>query len=311
VSWREHQNNEVDDLKPDNSEAADQSGTDISVRGTLYIVATPIGNLDDLSVRAGRVLEKVDVVAAEDTRHSGRLLQHLGLQKRLIALHDHNERDRAGSLLDELEAGRNVALVSDAGTPLISDPGYVLVKEARKRGFVVSPIPGPCALVTALSGAGLPTDRFLFVGFLPAKRSGRRSAIDGLRKEPATLVFYESPHRILETIRDMADLFGEARDIVLGRELTKTFETFYSGQIHQVLSALEADPHGTKGEFVVMVHGAVVAEDNQDIGTVDVDRLLTLLLAELPVKKVARMVAELTGQSKNDLYQRALALRQG
>jgi 16S rRNA (cytidine1402-2'-O)-methyltransferase len=257
------------------------------------------------------VLEKVDVIAAEDTRHSGRLLQHLGIQKRLIALHDHNERIRAGSLLDELEAGRNVALISDAGTPLISDPGYVLVREARKRGFVVSPIPGPCALVTALSGAGLPTDRFLFVGFLPAKRGGRRAAIEKLRKEQATLVFYESPHRILETVRDMADVFGDTRDIVLGRELTKTFETFYAGQVRQVLDALESDPHGTKGEFVVMVHGARVEAGDDDTGDVDVDRLLTMLLAELPVKKAARMVAELTGLSKNDLYQRALGLRQG
>lgn len=304
-------NDEVDDLKCDTGEAGGQSGPEASVRGTLYIVATPIGNLDDLSVRAGRVLEKVDVIAAEDTRHSGRLLQHLGIQKRLIALHDHNERDRAGSLLDELEAGRDVALISDAGTPLISDPGYVLVREARKRGFVVSPIPGPCALVTALSGAGLPTDRFLFVGFLPAKRSGRRSAIDKLRKEPATLVFYESPHRILDTVRDIAEVLGETRDIVLGRELTKTFETFYSGPVHQVLGTLESDPHGTKGEFVVMVHGAGVAESDENTGTVDIDRLLAALLAELPVKKVARMVAELTGQSKNELYQRALALRQG
>lgn len=298
-------------MKSDNGEPAGRPGAETGVRGTLYIVATPIGNLDDLSVRAGRVLQKVDVIAAEDTRHSGRLLQHLGIQKRLIALHDHNERNRVGSLLDELEAGRSVALISDAGTPLISDPGYVLVREARKRGFVVSPIPGPCALVTALSGAGLPTDRFLFVGFLPAKRGGRRAAIEKLRKEQATLVFYESPHRILDTVRDMADVFGDTRDIVLGRELTKTFETFYAGQVRQVLDALESDPHGTKGEFVVMVHGARVAEGDGDTGEVDVDRLLTMLLAELPVKKAARMVAELTGQSKNDLYQRALGLRQG
>lgn len=299
-------------MKSDNNEAINQSSDEKDSRGTLYIVATPIGNLDDLSVRAGRVLAKVDVIAAEDTRHSGRLLQHLGLQKRLIALHDHNEKSRAGSLLDELNAGRDVALISDAGTPLISDPGYVLVREARRRGFVVSPIPGPCALVTALSAAGLPTDRFLFVGFLPAKRSGRRTAIDELRKESATLVFYESPHRILDAMRDIADVLGEAREVVLGRELTKTFETFYSGEVGQVLAALESDPHGTKGEFVVMVHGVRTADGEEDAGAVDVDvdRMLGLLLAELPVKKVARMVAELTGRSKNELYQRALELKQ-
>lgn len=296
-------------MKSDNGEIISQSSTERDSRGVLYIVATPIGNLDDLSVRASNVLAKVDVVAAEDTRHSGRLLQHLGLQKRLIALHDHNEKHRTSSLLDELDAGRSVALISDAGTPLISDPGYVLVREARSRGFIVSPIPGPCALVTALSAAGLPTDRFLFVGFLPAKRSGRRTALDKLRKEPATLVLYESPHRILDAMRDVADAFGEAREVVLGRELTKTFETFYSGTASEVLSALEVDSHGTKGEFVVMVHGACVDDGDEGAEALDVDRLLSLLLTELPVKKVARIAADLTGRSKNELYQRALDLK--
>ncbi len=278
-------------------------------RGTLYIVATPIGNLDDLSARAIRVLEKADLVAAEDTRHSGRLLQHLGLRKRLVALHDFNERARAGSVLDELESGLDIALISDAGTPLISDPGYVLVREARQRGLRVSPVPGPCALVTALSAAGLPTDRFLFVGFLPAKRSGRQASLRELVRELATLVFYESPHRILDTLRDMEEVFGQEREVVLGRELTKTFETFYSGQVHAVLAELEADPHGSKGEFVVMVHGAEAAASGESDGGVDTDRLLRVLMAELPVKKVAKMASELTGRSRNDLYQRALELR--
>jgi 16S rRNA (cytidine1402-2'-O)-methyltransferase len=297
-------------LKSDNSEAVHQLITNSDLRGTLYIVATPIGNLDDLSLRASNILAKVDVIAAEDTRHSGRLLQHLGLQKRLIALHDHNEKDRAGSLLNELEAGRSVALISDAGTPLISDPGYVLVREARKRGFVVSPIPGACALVTALSAAGLPTDRFLFIGFLPAKRSGRRTALSALSSESVTLVFYESPHRILDTIRDIAELLGDTREVVLGRELTKTFETFYSGEARQVLTALTSDPHGTKGEFVVMVHGANATNGDDETGVLDVNRLLELLLRELPVKKVARLASELTGRSKNELYQRALEIKQ-
>ncbi|WP_041340260.1 16S rRNA (cytidine(1402)-2'-O)-methyltransferase [Marinobacter similis] len=296
-------------MKSEGRESVSEAGKKEQAQGVLYIVATPIGNLDDLSSRAVSVLNGVDVVAAEDTRHSGRLLQHLGLHKRLIALHDHNERDRAGSLLQELEAGRSVALISDAGTPLISDPGYVLVREARSRGLKVSPIPGACALVAALSAAGLPTDRFLFVGFLPAKRSGRRAALEQQVRETATLVFYESPHRILDAVSDIAAVFGEEREIVLGRELTKTFETFYSGSVAEVLATLEADPHGTKGEFVVMIHGAEPVTSDDDAGALDVDRLLKLLLPELPVKKVAKLVAELSGRPKNELYQRALELK--
>ncbi len=294
--------NEVSDLpSPGNRKA--QAG------GTLYVVATPIGNLEDLSPRAIRILAGVDVVAAEDTRHSGRLLSHLGIQKRLIALHDHNEKDRAAGLLAELEAGRDVALISDAGTPLISDPGYVLVREARAAGYVVSPIPGPCALVTALSAAGLPTDRFLYVGFLPAKRSGRKASLDALANEVATLVFYESPHRIIESVRDFAEVLGPDREMVLGRELTKTFETFYSGSVAGVLAELQQDPHGTRGEFVVMIRGAAHQADSKDAATMDVDRVLRVLLAELPVKKVAKMASELTGVGKNELYQRALSLK--
>ena len=281
------------------------------LKGTLYVVATPIGNLDDLSPRAARTLASVDVVAAEDTRHSGRLLSHLGIQKRMVALHDHNEKDRAAGILTELQAGRDVALISDAGTPLISDPGYVLVREARAAGHRVSPIPGPCALVAALSVAGLPTDRFLYVGFLPAKRSGRRASLEVLSSEVATLVFYESPHRIMESVRDIADVLGSDREIVLGREITKTFETFYSGSVADVLAELERDPHGNRGEFVVMVRGAAAQAGSEAAATMDVDRMLRVLLAELPVKKVAKMASELTGLSKNELYQRALALKDG
>lgn len=294
--------NEVSDY-PSSDSRRDEQG------GILYVVATPIGNLDDLSPRATRTLAHVDVVAAEDTRHSGRLLSHLGIQKRMIALHDHNEKDRAAGILAELKAGRDVALISDAGTPLISDPGYVLVRDARAAGYRVSPIPGPCALVVALSAAGLPTDRFLYVGFLPAKRSGRRASLEPLANEPATLVFYESPHRILESVRDIAEVLGEDREMVLGREITKTFETFYSGSVAEVLAELEQDPHGTRGEFVVMVRGAMAQPGNDDAATMDVDRVLRVLLAELPVKKVAKMASELTGLSKNELYQRALALK--
>lgn len=277
--------------------------------GTLYVVATPIGNLEDMSPRAVAVLAAVSVVAAEDTRHSGRLLQHLGIRKGMVALHDHNERDRADELLDRLSAGEDVALVSDAGTPLISDPGYLVVQKARQRGIRVSPIPGPCALVAALSAAGLPTDRFLYQGFLPAKRGARRASLESLVRETATLVFYESPHRILECVSDIVEVMGEDRELVLARELTKTFETFYSGAAGDVNSVLHSDPHGTRGEFVVMVHGAT--ETARDTGEVDVEHLLRLLLAELPVKKVARLASELTGVPKNDLYQKALEIKNG
>lgn len=280
-------------------------------RGTLYIVATPIGNLEDISPRAVKVLSEVAVIAAEDTRHSGRLLQHLGINKPLVALHDHNERGRVQSILDQLQAGADVALISDAGTPLISDPGYVLVREARAEGMRVSPIPGACALVAALSAAGLPTDRFVFAGFLPAKRIGRRKALDELLKEIATLVFYESPHRILDTVADIVEVMGAHREIVLGREITKTFETFYSGEAAQVLSALTDDPHGSRGEFVVMVRGADKAESGLMAGALDVDQMLSLLMAELPLKKVAKMTSDLTGLGKNELYQRALELKEG
>ncbi|MDY6839925.1 MAG: 16S rRNA (cytidine(1402)-2'-O)-methyltransferase [Pseudomonadota bacterium] len=294
--------NEVSDF-PSSDSRKGESG------GTLYVVATPIGNLDDLSPRATRTLASVDVVAAEDTRHSGRLLSHLGIRKRMVALHDHNEKDRAAGILAELQAGRDVALISDAGTPLISDPGYVLVREARAAGHRVSPIPGPCAMVAALSAAGLPTDRFLYLGFLPAKRSGRRASLDLLSSEVATLVFYESPHRILESLRDVAGVLGSDREMVLGREITKTFETFYSGTVAAVLAELERDPHGSRGEFVVMIRGAMAQEVNSETATMVVDQVLRVLLAELPVKKVAKMASELTGLSKNELYPRALALK--
>ena len=298
-------------MKDEVSDFTSSDGRKGELKGTLYVVATPIGNLDDLSPRAARTLASVDVVAAEDTRHSGRLLSHLGIQKRMVALHDHNEKDRAAGILTELQAGRDVALISDAGTPLISDPGYVLVREARAAGHRVSPIPGPCALVAALSVAGLPTDRFLYVGFLPAKRSGRRASLEVLSSEVATLVFYESPHRIMESVRDIADVLGSDREIVLGREITKTFETFYSGSVADVLAELERDPHGNRGEFVVMVRGAAAQAGSEAAATMDVDRMLRVLLAELPVKKVAKMASELTGLSKNELYQRALALKDG
>ncbi|MFW5825411.1 MAG: 16S rRNA (cytidine(1402)-2'-O)-methyltransferase [Marinobacter sp.] len=277
--------------------------------GTLFIVATPIGNLDDLSRRAEQVLAQVDLVAAEDTRHSGRLLQHLGLNKPLWALHDHNERERSASLLDRIAQGQSVALVSDAGTPLISDPGYVLVRAARLRGIRVTPVPGACAMVAALSAAGLPTDRFLFAGFLPAKAAARGKALQALAGETSTLVFYESPRRVRELMRDIGQTLGEQREAVLARELTKTFETYYTGTVSAVQAALEKDPNAGKGEYVVMVAGADAAK--AEGAPVDADRVLALLLPDLPLKKAVKVAAELTGRPRNELYQRALELKDG
>ena len=193
--------------------------------GSLYVVATPIGNLDDISARALRILREVALIAAEDTRHSARLLQHFGIQTPLAACHEHNERDQGGRCLARLQAGEDVALISDAGTPLISDPGYHLVRQARAAGFAVVPVPGACALIAALSAAGLPSDRFIFEGFLPAKAAGRRARLEQVREEPRTLIFYEAPHRILECLQDMCEVFGDDRPALLARELTKTFET--------------------------------------------------------------------------------------
>lgn len=275
--------------------------------GTLYIVATPIGNLDDLSSRAIAVLSKASLVAAEDTRHSGRMLKALGVETRMMALHDHNERDRAERVLQKLEEGSDVALISDAGTPLISDPGFILVREARRRGLRVSPVPGPCAIVAALCAAGLPTDRFAFEGFLPSKKGARVAMLERLSSEAATLVFYESPHRILAAVEDIAAAMGPGRELVIARELTKTFETFYAGPASDVLQTLQDDPHGSRGEFVIMIHGA--EKEDADAGMEEVDRLLKLLLEELPVKKVAKLVSEITGKAKNDLYRRALTLK--
>ena len=277
------------------------------VAGTLFIVATPIGNLDDLSRRAEQVLGSVDLIAAEDTRHSGRLLQHLGISKPMWPLHDHNERERSDVLLDRVAGGESVALISDAGTPLISDPGYVLVRSARERGIRVVPVPGPSAMITALSAAGLPTDRFLFMGFLPAKRVARGKVLDSLSREESTLVFYESPRRVVGLLEDIRGCFGESREVVLARELTKAFETWYSGSVGKVLDALDADSHSDKGEYVVMVAGA--PSDEQGLVAMDADRILSLLLPELPVKKAVKVAVELTGLARNDLYQRALALK--
>jgi 16S rRNA (cytidine1402-2'-O)-methyltransferase len=269
-------------------------------------VATPIGNLADLTERARQILSAVDLIACEDTRHTQKLLQHLGLRKPMLSVHDHNERDRIEQIATHLSQGHNLALVSDAGTPLISDPGYPLVQALRERGFSVVPIPGPSALITALSAAGLPTDRFAFEGFLPHKGGPRRERIQAVSQDPRTLVFYEAKHRILDSLQDMADIFGPERPGVVARELTKTFETFYSGTLPQLLAQISADDDQQKGEFVVMIAGNPEPAPSSEV---DMDRLFRLLLPELPPKKAAAIVAELTGENKKVLYQRALEIQ--
>lgn len=273
---------------------------------TLYVVATPIGNLADITERARQVLSAVDLIACEDTRHTQKLLQHLGVRKPLVSVHDHNERDRIGQIANYLQNGQSLALVSDAGTPLISDPGYPLVQALREQGFNVVPIPGPSALITALSAAGLPTDRFAFEGFLPHKSGPRRERLQNVTADTRTLVFYEAKHRILDTLQDMADIFGPERHGVVARELTKTFETFYSGNLTALVAAISADDDQQKGEFVVMVAGNPQPAAATEI---DTDRLFRLLLVELPPKKAAAIIADLTGENKKALYQRALEIQ--
>ena len=276
--------------------------------GTLYVVATPIGNLDDLTPRAARVLGQVSRVAAEDTRHSGRLLAHLGLNKPMLSLHEHNEARRVDTLDRYLAAGEDIALISDAGTPLISDPGFLLVRELRARNRHIVPVPGPCALITALSGAGMPTDRFVFAGFLPAKPGARRQALEDWKSRSETLVFYESPHRIVHTLEALQEQMA-GRDIVLARALTKTFETFLHGTPESLLERLAADPNQARGEFVVIVAGAppIAPSEHQDISA---DALLEALLAEgVGVKQSAAIAARMLGGRKQVWYARLQAIK--
>ena len=274
--------------------------------GVLYVVATPIGNLDDLSPRARQILSDVAVVAAEDTRHSGTLLSHFGIHTKLISLHEHNEAERAAALLERLKAGENVALISDAGTPLISDPGFDLVRNARQAGITVSPIPGACALVAALSVSGLPTDRFVFEGFLPAKSAARRERLAALLAETRTLVFYESVHRLQESLQDMAEVFGAERLGVVARELTKLHEGVREAPLAALADWAGKDPMAAKGEVVILLAGAQALEG--EATDAEAERVLKALLAELPVKQAAALAAEITGLKKNQLYERALTL---
>ncbi|MGH1448156.1 MAG: 16S rRNA (cytidine(1402)-2'-O)-methyltransferase [Pseudomonadaceae bacterium] len=274
--------------------------------GSLFIVATPIGNLQDMTPRALEVLSRVGLIAAEDTRHSGRLLQHFGIATPTTACHDHNERDKSARLVERMLAGEDMALISDAGTPLISDPGYHLVRAAREAGVRVCPIPGPCALVAALSAAGLPSDRFAFEGFLPAKASGRRQRLQALAAEPRTWMLYEAPHRLLECLEDMRDILGPERQVVLARELTKTFETIRGAPVGELVEWVRSDSDQQRGECVLVVE-AMPARDEEAGLDPEAERVLDVLLEELPVKQAAALAAKITGQKKNRLYQLALA----
>ncbi|WP_421683633.1 16S rRNA (cytidine(1402)-2'-O)-methyltransferase [Stutzerimonas urumqiensis] len=281
------------------------SDTVNSSLGTLFVVATPIGNLDDITARALRILSEVSLIAAEDTRHSARLLQHFGIGTPLAACHEHNERADGGRFLARLAAGDDIALISDAGTPLISDPGFHLVRQARAAGVRVTPVPGACAAVAALSAAGLPSDRFSFEGFLPAKRAGRRTRLEALREEARTMVFYEAPHRILECLQDMAELFGVERQAVLAREITKTFETIKGLPLAELALWVSQDENQQRGECVVLVAGYQPSTgDELDAEAI---RVLDLLLAELPIKRAAALAAQITGARKNRLYELALS----
>jgi len=272
---------------------------------TLYLVATPIGNLADITQRAISVLAQVDIIAAEDTRHSQRLLSHLGIKTKLLAYHEHNEEKMTPRLLDDLELGKSIALISDAGTPLISDPGYRLVTQAHDRDIKVVPIPGVCAAIAALSAAGLATDAFAFEGFPPAKHGARINFFEQFAAQRHTMIFYVSCHRILETLQDMVPVFGADRRVTFARELTKTFETIKRMELSALIDWVEADENQRKGEIVLIVEGKKI--DLAD--TAQVDKYLSVLLAELPVKQAVNLLVKMTGENKNEIYKRALELK--
>ena len=275
--------------------------------GLLYVVATPIGNLSDITLRALEVLKSVDAIAAEDTRHTSGLLSHFGIAKKLIAVHEHNEHQSAEKLLALLLAGQNIALVTDAGTPAVSDPGAIVVDLVRKAGIKVVPIPGASAVIAALSASGIAQNGFLFYGFMPASGSARRKALEILKAQAVTLVFYEAPHRIIESIVDMAAVLGAERRITIAREITKTFETIYSCELSKAEAWLQADANQQRGEFVLLVEAAAI-KDAEEIPE-DTVRVLKLLLADLPLKQAVQLTTEITGEKKNVLYELALSLK--
>ncbi|HEX4910727.1 MAG TPA: 16S rRNA (cytidine(1402)-2'-O)-methyltransferase [Permianibacter sp.] len=275
--------------------------------GVLYVVATPIGNLADWSARAISVLREAHTVYAEDTRHSQTLLSHHDIRTPLRSLHEHNEAQRVDELAALLRQGETLALISDAGTPLISDPGFKLVRELRAQGFRVAPVPGACALIAALSCAGLPTDRFSFEGFLPAKAGARRERLQALAQDPRTLVFYEAPHRILETLQDAAAVFGADRPAVLARELTKTFETFLDGTLADLVARVEQDSDQQRGEIVLMISGAPERSETETDD--EAARVLNVLLPEMPLSRAVAVAEQLTGLPHKPLYKKALELK--
>jgi len=273
----------------------------------LYVVATPIGNLSDITLRALEVLAAADTIAAEDTRNTRHLLQHHGISDaRLLALHQHNERGAAEKVIALLQQDKSVALVTDAGTPAVSDPGAVLVEAVRAAGFRVIPVPGASAAVAALSASGLSAPHFLFYGFLPNKSGARRTALQALAEHPYTLVFYEAPHRILECVEDLQAVLGNEREIVFAREITKLFESIYRCRLGEALAWLNSDPNNQRGEFVLLVSGAP-----QETGAIDAEaeRILKLLLKDLPLKQAVQLAAQITGTGRNELYQHALSLK--
>jgi len=269
--------------------------------GCLWVVATPIGNLGDFSPRAKQVLREVDVVAAEDTRHSAPLLAQAGSEARVVALHEHNEAEQVARVLEWLGAGKAVALISDAGTPLVSDPGFRIVRAAREAGFAVSPVPGPCAAIAALSVAGLPSDRFAFEGFLPARASARRERLAELAGESRTLLFYESSHRIVDSLADLAAVFGASRDAVLARELTKRFETVLAMPLGALHARVAADADQQRGEFVLVVAGADDAAGDAKLA--EGRRVYALLAKELPPARAAKLAAAISGAPRKQLYE--------
>ena len=274
--------------------------------GTLFIVATPIGNLDDITFRAVEILKNVDLVLAEDTRHSKKLLLHLDISKTIRAFHEHNEREKTKAIIGEIRSGKSIALISDAGTPLISDPGYFLVAQAKKEGLRVVPIPGPSALITALSASGLASDSFTFLGFLPSKQTARVKLLKSLVGRTETSIFYESPKRILATLTDMHSIYGDSREVCLAKELTKVFETIQTGSIPNLIDYLTIDQNHQKGEFVILIS----ATDKIDIAEAEtqLNSLLPILCAELGASKAAKLAAKITGIDKKQCYKRALDL---
>jgi len=276
------------------------------MKGTLFIVATPIGNLDDITFRAVETLNSIDIVFAEDTRHSKKLLKHLNIVKPIRAFHEHNEREKTQAIIDELHSGKSIALISDAGTPLISDPGYFLVAQTKKEGLKVIPIPGASALITALSASGLASDSFTFLGFLPSKQAARIKLLKTLLNETKTSIFYESPKRILATLTDMHAIFGSSREVCLAKELTKVFETIQTDSIPNLINYLTADENNQKGEFVILIS----ANDKIDLLEVgaQLDFLLPILCAEMGASKAAKLAAKITGIDKKICYKKAIDL---